>query len=217
MYRLFDSHKAGAIDAYTCMLHKCHETSCKTAYVRTNNDFIPQLHDYSPIYNLLLQFRNKAAYRCSGHRMLNTNDGKRRKEQVVGNLDAVGEDHAVLCFQLAVVERLRERPKQGSQGGDLPGDMAGAEKVLLHLGENTANRIPVDEAEVGEEDAYEDGKEDELIHSDLQSDGRGVIAIYLGIEPVIEIVAGGPMADEAKNGERDEAFDIEGPLNDEDL
>ena len=70
-----------------------------------------QLHDYIPIYNLLLQFRNKAAYRCSGHRMLNTNDGKRRKEQGVGNLDAVGEDHAVLCFQLAVVERLRERPK----------------------------------------------------------------------------------------------------------
>ena len=102
-------------------------------------------------------------------------------------------------------------------GPDLPGSLAGAEEVVLDLGSDGGEAVSVDEAEVGEEDGHEDGAPEDLVDGDLGEDGLGVLALDLGVEPVVEVVAGGSVVDEAEDREGDEALHVEGSSGDEDL
>ena len=102
-------------------------------------------------------------------------------------------------------------------GPDLPGSLAGTEEVVLDLGADGGEANTVDEAEVGEEDGHEDGAPEDLIDGHLGEDGLGVSALNLGIEPVVEVVAGGSVVDEAEDGKGDETLHVEGSARDEDL
>ena len=132
------------------------------------------------------------------------------EEHVEGNLDSVDEDEAVLVGDELEVDGVDEGP-------DLPTSLAGAQKIVLDLGGDGSDAVAVDEAKVGEEDGHEDGAPEDLVDGDLGEDGLGVGTLDLGIEPVVEVVAGGSVVDETKDGEGDESLHVEGTAGDEDL
>lgn len=132
------------------------------------------------------------------------------EEHVEGDLDTIDEDETVLVGDELEVDGVDDGP-------DLPGSLAGTEEVGLDLGADGSEAIAVDEAEVGEEDGHEDGAPEDLVDSDLGEDGLGVGSLDLGIEPVVEVVAGGSVVDEAEDGEGDESLHVEGTARDEDL
>ena len=103
------------------------------------------------------------------------------------------------------------------EGPDLPGSLAGTEKVVLDLGTDGGEAVAVDKAEVGEEDGHEDGAPEDLIDGNLGEDGLGVGTLDLGIEPVVEEVARGTVVDETEDGKGDESLHVERTAGDEDL
>ena len=132
------------------------------------------------------------------------------EEHVESDLDAVDEDETVLVGDELEVDGVDDGP-------DLPGSLAGGEQVALELVANDCERIAVDEAEVGEEDGHEEGAPEDLIDTNLAEDSLGIGSLDLGVEPVVEVVAGGSVVDETKDGEGDEALHVEGSSGDEDL
>ena len=132
------------------------------------------------------------------------------EEHVEGDLDAVDEDETVLVGDELEVDGVDEGP-------DLPGTLARGEEVVLDLGGDGSDAVAVDEAKVGEEDGHEDGAPEDLVDGDLGEDGLGVGTLDLGIEPVVEVVAGGSVVDKAKDAEGDESLHVEGTTRDEDL
>lgn len=103
------------------------------------------------------------------------------------------------------------------EGPDLPGSLAGTEKVVLDLGTDGGEAVAIDKAEVGEEDGHEDGAPEDLVDGNLGEDGLGVGTLNLGIEPVVEEVARGTVVDETEDGKGDESLHVEGTAGDEDL
>ena len=132
------------------------------------------------------------------------------EEHVEGDLDAVDEDETVLVGDELEVDGVDEGP-------DLPASLARGEEVVLDLGGDGSDAVAVDEAKVGEEDGHEDGAPEDLVDGDLGEDGLGVGTLDLGIEPVVEVVAGGSVVDKAKDAEGDESLHVEGTTRDEDL
>ena len=132
------------------------------------------------------------------------------EEHVEGDLDAVDEDETVLVGDELEVDGVDDGP-------DLPGSLAGAEEVGPDLGSDGGEAVAVDEAEVGEEDGHEDGAPEDLVDGDLGEDGLGVRTLDLGVEPVVEVVAGGSVVDESEDGEGDEALHVKGSSGEEDL
>ena len=132
------------------------------------------------------------------------------EEHVEGDLDAVDEDETVLVGDELEVDGVDEGP-------DLPGTLARGEEVVLDLGGDGSDAVAVDEAKVGEEDGHEDGAPEDLVDGDLGEDGLGVGTLDLGIEPVVEVVAGGSVVNETKDGEGDEPLHVKGTAGDEDL
>ena len=132
------------------------------------------------------------------------------EEHVEGDLDSVDKDETVLVGDELEVDGVDEGP-------DLPGTLARGEEVVLDLGGDGSDAVAVDEAKVGEEDGHEDGAPEDLVDGDLGEDGLGVGTLDLGIEPVVEVVAGGSVVDKAKDAEGDESLHVEGTTRDEDL
>jgi hypothetical protein len=99
----------------------------------------------------------------------------------------------------------------------LPRTLACSEQVILDLISNDGERISVDETEVGEEDAHEDGTPEELIDGNLREDGDGISSWDLLVEPVVEVVTRGAVVDESEKGEGGKALVIDGASSDEDL
>mmetsp|Transcript_59860 Transcript_59860/g.177415 ORF Transcript_59860/g.177415 Transcript_59860/m.177415 type:complete len:285 (-) Transcript_59860:134-988(-) len=138
---------------------------------------------------------------------LGADDGE---EHVERDLNAVDKDEAMLRRDELEVDGVNDRPH-------LPRSLARREEVRLDLVDNGRHAVAVHESEVREEYRHEDGAPEELIDGDLAGDGGGAGALDLGVEPVVEVVAGGAVVDEAEDGEGDEALHVEGAARDEDL
>jgi len=102
-------------------------------------------------------------------------------------------------------------------GPDLPGSLNGAEQVVLDLVGNLADAVAIDESQVGEENRHEDGTPEDLVNAHLEGDGLGVRALNLGIQPVVKVVTGGAVVDEAKEGESQESLHVKGTARNENL
>lgn len=135
---------------------------------------------------------------------------KKGKEHVEGNLDSIDENKTVLGRDESKVNSMDNRP-------NLPGSLHGSEQIGLDLVSDNSEGVTVDEAEVGEEDAHEDGAPKDLVDCYLGGNGYSVGSLDFGVEPVVEVVAGGSVVDESEDGEGYETLDVECSLDDEEL
>lgn len=135
---------------------------------------------------------------------------KEREEHVEGDLDGVDVRDAPLVGDELEVDEVHQRPH-------LPRSLAGGQEVVLDLAADGREGISVDEAEVGEEHAHEDGAPEELIDGDLREDGGGVGSGDLLIEPVVEVVSGGAVVDESEERQGREALVVDGSSGNEEL
>jgi hypothetical protein len=133
-----------------------------------------------------------------------------RQEHVEGNLDTIDEEQSVLVGNSLEVYGMDERP-------DLPGSLAGGEKVTLDLVSDDAERVAVDKSEVSEKDGHEDGAPKNLVNGHLCGNRYCVSSRDLGINPVVEIVTRGPMIEETKGRERNKSLPLERSARNEDL
>jgi len=103
------------------------------------------------------------------------------------------------------------------QRPNLPRSLTRRQQIILNLILNHTERVSVDQSEVGEENTHKDGTPDDLIDGHLGEDGDSIGAGNLFVEPVVEVVAGGAVVDEAEEREGGETFPVDGSSSDEDL
>lgn len=132
------------------------------------------------------------------------------KEHVECNLDTVDEDQTVFVRDELEVDSMHNWP-------DLPGSLAGAEKVGLDLGSNGGERISVHQAKIGEEDTHENGAPQDLVNSNLESNILAVSSGNLLVKPVVEIVTRRTVVDETKDRKSNESLPVEWSSSDENL
>lgn len=82
---------------------------------------------------------------------------------------------------------------------------------------NDRERVPVDQAKVGEEDRHEDGTPEELVDGNFREDGDGIRAWNLLVEPIVEVVTRWTMVDKTEEGEGCKTLVVDGSSSDEDL
>ena len=82
---------------------------------------------------------------------------------------------------------------------------------------NNRERVPVDQAKVGEEDRHEDRTPEELVDGNFREDGDGIRAWNLLVEPIVEVVTRWTVVDEAEEGEGGKTLVVDGSSSDEDL
>jgi hypothetical protein len=84
---------------------------------------------------------------CGSSLFLASNNGK---EHVKGDLDRVDKDQTMLGGDELEVHGMDYRP-------DLPRSLAGRQQVALDFLANSAKRVAIDQAQVGEKDGHENG------------------------------------------------------------
>lgn len=141
---------------------------------------------------------------------LNLLGSKKGEEHVESNLDSIDENKTVLGRDEFKVNSMNERP-------NLPRSLHGSEQIVLDLVSNHVEGVTIDETEVGEEDAHEDGAPADLVDGYLGGNGYSVSSLDFGVEPVVKVVAGGSVVDESEDGEGYETLDVECSLDDEEL
>lgn len=141
---------------------------------------------------------------------LNLLGSKKGEEHVESNLDSIDENKTVLGRDEFKVNSMNERP-------NLPRSLHGSEQIVLDLVSNHVEGVTIDETEVGEEDAHEDGAPADLVDGYLGGNGYSVGSLDFGVEPVVKVVAGGSVVDESEDGEGYETLDVECSLDDEEL
>ena len=99
----------------------------------------------------------------------------------------------------------------------LPRSLTGREKIILDLLPNDRERVPVDQAKIGEEDRHEDRTPEELVDGHFREDGDGIRAWNLLVEPIVEVVTRWTVVDEAEEGEGGKTLVVDGSSSDEDL
>lgn len=120
---------------------------------------------------------------------------------------------------------IRDAPLVGNElkvdevncGPHFPRSLAGGQEVVLDLVSNSSERISIDEAEVGEENAHEDWAPEELINGNLSEDGNGICSGDLFIKPVVEVVSRRPVVNESEKGEGGKTFVVDGSSRNEEL
>jgi len=100
---------------------------------------------------------------------------------------------------------------------DLPGSLAGTEKVRLDLVSNGGKGVSVDQSEVSKENTHEDGAPHNLVNSNLQGNIFGFGSWDLLVEPVVEVMARGSVVNETEEGESQETLHIKWSSADKDL
>ena len=132
------------------------------------------------------------------------------KEHVESDLDSVEEEQSVLVGDVLEVDEVNSRP-------DLPGSLAGSEKIVLDLFSNGAEAIAVNESEVSEEDGHENWAPGNLVNHDLLGNRFSVLSGDLAVEPVVEVVTGRSVVEKTESGKSDESLHVEGTSGDEEL
>lgn len=139
--------------------------------------------------------------------LLGTNE---RKEHVEGDLHTIDEDETVLGGNEFKVDRMYQRP-------DLPRALACRKKIIPDLVANGSQRITVDQAQIGEENAHEDRAPNGLINQDLQGYRLSIGSRDLLVQPVVKVVSRGAMVDKTEHRQRDETLHVEGSSTNENL
>jgi hypothetical protein len=123
------------------------------------------------------------------------------KEHVKRDLDSINEDESVLGRNEFEVDRMNDGP-------DLPRSLAGRQQITLDLLANGSERVAVDQSQIGEEDAHENGAPEQLINGNLQRHMFGLLAFNLTVQPVVKVMSTWSMVNKTKDRERNEPFHI---------
>ena len=102
-------------------------------------------------------------------------------------------------------------------GPDLPGTLAGREKIVLDLVANDGQGVAVDQSQVGEEDRHEARAPKNLVNCNLESHILGFLSFDLAVEPVVKVVSRRTVVDESKDREGKETLHVEGSPTDKEL
>ena len=99
----------------------------------------------------------------------------------------------------------------------LPGTLARCQEVRFDLVADNCKGVSIHKSKVSEKHTHKDGAPDDLIDCNFRKNRNSIGSGDLLIEPIVEVMAGWAVVNEAEEGKCCEALPINGTSSNEDL